>query len=197
MQQTLEPTGAAADKRRLRADIQARRLAIPEAVRLGAGSGVAAAVLALPEAARIRSVGLYISLPTEPPTGRLRAELRGRGVRVLLPVLREGGDLDWASDQGNAALVTGRGGVEHPDRPWLGKEAIAAADLVIVPALAVARDGVRLGRGGGSYDRALERVPGHVPVLALVWDGEVLDAGALPHEPHDRPVTGWVQVPAG
>jgi 5-formyltetrahydrofolate cyclo-ligase len=58
--------------------------------------------------------------------------------------------------------------------------------VVLVPALAVDESGNRLGRGGGSYDRALARVGGQVPTIALVYDGELV--GRLPAEPHDRPV---------
>jgi 5-formyltetrahydrofolate cyclo-ligase len=65
---------------------------------------------------------------------------------------------------------------------------------VIVPALAVDRRGVRLGRGGGSYDRALSRVPVGTPIVAALYDGELLDA--LPADPHDVRVTG-VATPAG
>ena len=65
--------------------------------------------------------------------------------------------------------------------------ALASADLVLVPALAVDAAGVRLGRGGGSYDRALSRVRPGVPVIALLYPGEVVPV--LPAQPHDRPVT--------
>jgi 5-formyltetrahydrofolate cyclo-ligase len=57
----------------------------------------------------------------------------------------------------------------------------------VVPALAVDRRGSRLGRGGGSYDRALARVPAGRPVLALLYDGECPEV--VPTEPHDRRVT--------
>jgi 5-formyltetrahydrofolate cyclo-ligase len=68
-----------------------------------------------------------------------------------------------------------------------GVDAIRTAALVIVPALAVDRStGVRLGQGGGSYDRALARVGPNVPTVALLHDGELLDG--VPAEPHDRPV---------
>ena len=54
-----------------------------------------------------------------------------------------------------------------------------------MPALAVSRSGMRLGRGGGSYDRALARAESAFTV-ALLHDGELLDE--VPAEPHDRPV---------
>jgi 5-formyltetrahydrofolate cyclo-ligase len=59
---------------------------------------------------------------------------------------------------------------------------------VVVPALRVARDGTRLGRGGGFYDRVLGRARGLV--VAALHPGELVDA--LPSEPHDRPVAAVV-----
>jgi len=72
--------------------------------------------------------------------------------------------------------------------------AIGSADAVLVPALAVANDGTRLGRGGGSYDRALARVPVGTPVWVLLYDDEV--GVSVPVEPHDRLVTG-AATPSG
>jgi 5-formyltetrahydrofolate cyclo-ligase len=63
-----------------------------------------------------------------------------------------------------------------------------------VPALAVSRSGVRLGRGGGSYDRALARVPPGMPIIAMIYDDELVDE--LPHDDWDVPVTGAV-TPSG
>jgi 5-formyltetrahydrofolate cyclo-ligase len=179
-------------KRELRERLLRTRAELSPEQLAEAGRSLAAEVLARPDVAQATTVALYVSAGTEPSTGRLRAELRSRGVNVLLPVLRVDGDLDWAPDQGDAALVTGRHGINEPAGPWLGRSALAAAQVVIVPALAVAADGTRLGRGGGSYDRALPRVPEGVPVLALLHAGEVLPAGAIPVEDHDAPVTAWV-----
>ncbi len=61
------------------------------------------------------------------------------------------------------------------------------ADVVIVPALAVDTLGNRLGQGAGYYDRALVVVPTTVPVIAMVHEGELLDAAVepVPSGPHD------------
>ena len=76
-----------------------------------------------------------------------------------------------------------------------GVDTIRTAALVIVPALAVDRStGVRLGRGGGSYDRALARVGPNVPTVALLHEGELLDG--VPAEPHDLPVR-YAATPEG
>jgi 5-formyltetrahydrofolate cyclo-ligase len=69
----------------------------------------------------------------------------------------------------------------------LGPDAIARADVLVVPALAVDRAGRRLGQGGGSFDRALARARPDALVVALVHDDEV-SSGPLPVEPHDRAV---------
>ena len=66
--------------------------------------------------------------------------------------------------------------------------------MVLTPGLAVDRTGMRLGRGGGSYDRALGRVPVGTVVCALLYDGELLDA--VPSAAHDRRVTAAV-TPTG
>lgn len=97
----------------------------------------------------------------------------------LLPILLPDGDLDWAIDTGE--YVENHLGIREPAGPRLGRAAIGECDLVLVPALLVDRAGCRLGRGGGSYDRALRRAPGLK--VALLHDGELVDE--LPREQHD------------
>jgi 5-formyltetrahydrofolate cyclo-ligase len=73
---------------------------------------------------------------------------------------------------------------------WTGAGLLLAPFMILVPALLVDRHGNRLGKGGGSYDRALERVPVGTPVVVCLYDDEVgLD---VPVDPHDRPVTAAV-----
>ncbi len=118
-----------------------------------------------------RALAAYASFGTEPRTSALLTS------ETLLPLVLPDGDLDW---------VRAGGG------PPLGRDALSGCDVVLVPALAVDRRGVRLGRGGGSYDRALPRARGLV--VALLHDGELLET--LPAEPHDVPVAA-VGLPSG
>lgn len=127
-------------------------------------------------------VAAYASTGDEPGTGQLLAGLHD----VLLPVLLADGDLDWALHEGE--LVDGRRGTRQPPGPRLGRDAVADCDLVVVPALGVDRTGTRLGRGGGSYDRALRRAGGLT--VAALHDGELHEH--LPAEPHDVPVDAAV-----
>ncbi|MCW2767338.1 MAG: 5-formyltetrahydrofolate cyclo-ligase [Nocardioides sp.] len=164
-------------------------------VEIGADAGrIASQLLALPEVRRAATVAAYVSMGAEPGTSALLAGLREAGKRVILPVLRPDNDLDWAAFDGPESLVPAPRGLLEPAGELLGPDAIATADVVLVPGLAVARSGMRLGRGGGSYDRALERVPAGTFTCVLLYDDEV--AVDVPTEPHDRPVTAAAS-PAG
>ncbi len=88
--------------------------------------------------------------------------------------------------RGQTRSPPGRTGLLQPAEPARGPGTVARADVVLVPALAVDARGYRLGRGGGSYDRALARVGGQVPTIALLYDDELLPS--VPAEPHDRAV---------
>lgn len=129
-----------------------------------------------------RCVALYVAVPPEPETAPLRGWFESRGVRVLLPVLHTDNDLGWG--EARSGLVLGRFGLSEPAVD-LGVDKIRSAEVVLCPALAVSTTGVRLGRGGGSYDRALTRIAPGVPVVAVVYDHEVLEQVAS--APHDRP----------
>jgi len=143
-------------------------------------------LLAAPPVRRAATVAAYVSTGREPGTGVLLDALRESGRRVLLPVLLPDGDLDWATYDGPGTLVSARRGLLEPVGPRLGVEAITRADAVLVPGLAVSSTGMRLGRGGGSYDRALTRVPADVWTCVLLHPDEVgLD---VPAQAHDRAV---------
>lgn len=143
---------------------------------------------------RAATVAAYVSMNGEPGTGPLLDGLRAAGKRVILPVLLPDNDLDWAVYRSPEDLAPARWGLLEPVGEPLGLDAIATADVVLVPALAVSVAGMRLGRGGGCYDRALGRVPVGTFTCALLYDEEV--GVDVPVEPHDRPV-GFAATPAG
>jgi len=177
----------AAGKAALRARVLAARETQSADQRAAAGQLIRDHVLSLPQVQMAGTVAAYFSAGTEPETHSLIYGLWKRGTYVILPLLRPGGDLDWASYEGPDSLAPGPRGLLEPSEPPRGVDAVARAALILVPALAVDPSGNRLGRGGGSYDRALARVGPRVPVIALLNDGELIDH--VPAEPHDRPVT--------
>ncbi|MER5677116.1 MULTISPECIES: 5-formyltetrahydrofolate cyclo-ligase [Streptomyces] len=151
----------------------------------------------LPELTTARTVAAYVSVGREPGTHALLDALRARGVRVLLPVLMEDNDLDWALFEGAEHLVPAGRGLLEPDGERLGPRAVLEADAVLLPGLAVDARGMRLGRGGGSYDRVLARLSSagaHPALVVLLYDDEVV--ARVPEEPHDHPVDAVV-TPAG
>jgi 5-formyltetrahydrofolate cyclo-ligase len=162
--------------------------------RSDAARAIARHLTAAPEVRRAATVAAYVAVGSEPGTAPLLDALLGGGKRVVLPVLLPDGDLDWAAYAGDQDLAPARRGLLEPIGSRLGPESLATADVVLVPGLAVSARGERLGRGGGSYDRALGRVPVGTFTCVLLYDAEV--GVDVPVEPHDRRVTAAVS-PSG
>lgn len=174
------------DKTALRARVAAARAARTDQQRAQARAAIREHVLAGCRAGRARPGGLiaaYQPLRTEPGSTELLTALDAAGYRLIVPVTLPDRDLDWSSWSPAGAGET-----------RLGLEAIASAVLVLVPAFAVDHAGNRLGRGGGSYDRALARLPAGTPVAALLYSDELLPE--VPVESWDLPV-GSVVTPNG
>ncbi|MFF8992268.1 5-formyltetrahydrofolate cyclo-ligase [Streptomyces sp. NPDC014983] len=188
-------------KRTLRRDLLAVRNSLPDDDVRASGRALAARALELPELAGARTVAAYVSVGAEPGTVALLDALRARGARVLLPVLLPDNDLDWGEYTGPGSLTevrhSGRMALFEPSGARLGPDAVTGADVVLLPGLAVDARGMRLGRGGGSYDRVLarlERAGAHPRLVVLLYDGEVV--ARVPDEEHDRPVHAVV-TPSG
>ncbi|MET9619906.1 5-formyltetrahydrofolate cyclo-ligase [Streptomyces sp. NPDC006464] len=184
---TVEPSGDPSEKAALRRELLAARAALTG--RDTAAEDLARAALELDELAGASTVAAYVSVGREPGTRALLDALRARGVRVLLPVLLPDNDLDWAVYEGGEGLARAGRGLLEPTGPRLGPDAVCDADAVLLPGLAVDGRGMRLGRGGGSYDRVLARLgrAGARPALVvLLYANEVV--ARVPEEPHDHPV---------
>jgi 5-formyltetrahydrofolate cyclo-ligase len=155
--------------------------------------GIARSAMAMAELSGAGTVAAYVSFGSEPGTRALLDALRARGVRVLLPVLLSDNDLDWGVYTGTSALTRTERGLYEPGGERLGVDAVTSADVVLLPGLSVDARGMRLGRGGGSYDRVLGRLEGARAAAArvvLLYANEVVDA--VPAEAHDRAVDAVV-----
>lgn len=146
----------------------------------------------LTAAARVLTVSgstvcAYVPVGSEPGSLPLLDALRGRGNRVLVPVTKPDGPLSWAEYTGEEGLVAADFGLREPSGRALAPDAVAQATLVLVPALAVDRRGVRLGRGAGFYDRTLHLADPSARLVAVVHDDELVDE--LPEDPHDIRMT--------
>ncbi len=189
------------DKRMLRREFLSVRNRLTDDDVDATGRALAERALELPELAHARTVAAYVSVGSEPGTTALLDALRARGVRVLLPVLLPDNDLDWGAYAGPDSLARvqhgGRMALFEPSGARLGPDAVTAADVVLLPGLAVDARGMRLGRGGGSYDRVLarlERAGARPRLVVLLYDTEVV--AHVPAESHDKPVHAVV-TPSG
>lgn len=197
--------GVVEAKEALRTAIRAERAKRSARMLTRAADDIAQVVGDMPEVRAARCVAAYVSRPTEPGTVPLVERLARRGTRVLLPVLGAGLARDWAAFTHVEDLVErAPGRPPEPGGPPLGAEALAEADAIVAPALAIDTSGARLGQGGGWYDRVLAHAAPGTPVIAVVFPEELYDAAErpLPREPHDRTVdlvattAGWRRLGA-
>ncbi|WP_433591863.1 5-formyltetrahydrofolate cyclo-ligase [Nocardia sp. CA-145437] len=178
------------DKTAWRAEILARRKALPAEVREREAAALAAAAGRLADSGWVCA---YVPVGGEPGSVALLDALRAAGARVLLPVTGEPGPLAWAEYTGPDGLRRGRFGLREPDGDPVA-DGISTASTILIPALAVDRRGVRLGRGAGYYDRSLNAARADARLIAVVRDDELVDR--LPEESHDHRM-GWALTPFG
>jgi 5-formyltetrahydrofolate cyclo-ligase len=159
-----------------------RRERVPTRDRASDARAIAIDGLAAAHAAGVTRgdwVAAYESMPIEPPTEALVAALSARGIRVMVPITLPTWELDWREAGTTTAL---------------GREAVAQARVVFLPALGVDTSGTRMGKGKGCYDRT---VPGTDALLvAVVHPWEVLEE-PLPREEHDRRVDAVIAAGMG
>jgi 5-formyltetrahydrofolate cyclo-ligase len=181
------------EKRALRAELRERRRIRTSTQAQQDSAELTAHLKELTTDTRARYLTAYLSLPEEPDTRPFLRWAAEQGLRVLLPISRDDGLLDWAPYDGeeeDADIM----GMPTPTSELLGPIAINDVDLILVPAAAVDRTGMRMGWGRGYFDKTLGSVEGCPPVYAVIFDDELVDA--VPRERHDMPVDGVV-TPSG
>ncbi len=180
---------AAHRKRALRAELRERRQNLTSTERQAATAGITRNLIDLATDLSARSVACYLSTTIEPDTRPFVNWAIGQGIRVLLPVSREDGLLDWTTGDGETE-TEGLFGMPEAVGELLGPIAINDVDLILVPAAAVDATGMRMGWGRGYFDKTLGSMEKCPPVYAVVFDGELVSD--VPRERHDQPVDGAV-----
>jgi 5-formyltetrahydrofolate cyclo-ligase len=180
-------------KRALRAELRERRRITTELQRSEADAAITQNLVDLASGLGSRSLSAYLSLPEEPGTRDFIAWACEQGIRVLLPISRADGLLDWAEYDGSDE-ATDDFGMPAPTGAVLGPIAINSVDLIVVPAASVDRTGMRLGWGRGYFDKTLGSMENCPPVYAVIFDDELVDT--VPSERHDQRVDGVV-TPSG
>ncbi|MFF1878513.1 5-formyltetrahydrofolate cyclo-ligase [Leifsonia sp. NPDC058230] len=180
---------AAHRKRALRAELRERRHNLTSTERSSASEGLTRNLVDLATDLSIRSVAAYLSTSNEPDTRPFLNWAHAQGLRVLLPVSREDGLLDWTTGDGESE-TEGLYGMPEAVGELLGPIAINDVDLIVVPAAAVDQTGMRMGWGRGYFDKTIGSMEKCPPVYAVLYDGELVDE--VPRERHDQPVDGAV-----
>lgn len=177
------------EKRALRAELRERRRTRPAHQVDTASAGFTENLIALATETGARTISAYLNNSFEPDMRPFIDWALADGRRVLLPIARTDGLLDWAEGDGESE-TEGLYGLPEPTGGILGPIAINDADLIIIPASAVDVRGTRMGWGRGYFDRTLGSMEKCPPVFAVVFDDEILDE--VPREVHDAPVDGAV-----
>ncbi|OBF19742.1 5-formyltetrahydrofolate cyclo-ligase [Mycobacterium sp. ACS4331] len=189
---------AAEAKAALRRRLLAARRSVPEPVHADEAKALSDALadFVTAQVGSGATVCAYVPVGSEPGSPAMVDVLAATGVRVLLPVVDTGEPkpLRWAVHE-PGRLVTARFGLLEPAGPRLPAGTVSEAAVLIIPALAVDRRGVRLGRGAGFYDRSLPFRDPAARLVAVVRDSEFVDA--LPADPHDVPMTQVATPGAG
>ncbi|MBF4571231.1 5-formyltetrahydrofolate cyclo-ligase [Herbiconiux sp. VKM Ac-1786] len=182
-------TDRSTDKRALRAELRERRRTRPAHVVDAAELGFTENLVKIATETDARVISAYLPTSFEPNTRPFINWALADGRRVLLPIARQDGLLDWAEADGETE-TEGLYGLPEPAGGILGPIAINDADLIVIPASAVDERGTRMGWGRGYFDRTLGSMENCPPVFAVVFDDEILDE--VPREVHDAPVDGAV-----
>ena len=176
-------------KRALRAELWERRRNMKATEREHATETISAHLRDLVTAYDARTIAAYLSANDEPNIRPFLNWAQEHGVRVLFPVSRDDGLLDWTIGDGETEQE-GLFGMPEPVGELLSPSALDDVDLIIVPAASVDRHGMRMGWGRGYFDRTLGSMEKCPPVYAVIFDRELVDS--VPTEVHDRGVDGAV-----
>lgn len=183
----MDELGVAGQKQLLRAALKAKRLAREYNPEEASNLNIHLAELCL--ANGVSRIACYLAFGTEPDTELFIDWALDNHIEVLLPVSSRDGTLDWVAFDG----TTQDGIFGFPEASGVTVEP-NNLDLVVVPALAVDQFGMRLGKGKGFYDRALPKFNPLPPVVAVIFDEELLDS--IPSESHDHPIDAAI-TPSG
>jgi 5-formyltetrahydrofolate cyclo-ligase len=172
------------DKTYLRAILRDCRAALPPAYAGEQSLAVERRLIASELYRDARSVVLYAAKDNEVATDLIFDDALGTGRAVYFPrIERPGGEMALVRVSARAELSPGAFGILEPDGPAVAPSFIGAA-LICVPGLAFARNGERLGRGGGHYDRLLARMGRETISVGLAYSFQLLDR--LPQAETDR-----------
>lgn len=152
------------EKKALRWEIRAREKTLSETDIAASDRALTAQLLSLPFYREAETVFCFVSIQREVDTHPLLADALAKGKRLCVPRCVAEGEMELVLLTDLADLRPGAFGILEPREglPLLTADDI---DFALVPCLSCTRDGQRLGKGGGYYDRFLSRYRGSMAVV--------------------------------
>ena len=129
------------------------------------------------------SVFCFVGALHEPDTMPILQGALSAGKQLLVPRIAGPGQMQLVPLQSLEQLQPGAFGILEPGQALPAVPAGSGVQLAVLPCLAAARSGARLGHGGGYYDRLLANYSGR----RLILCPEALLAQSLPTGPLDEP----------
>ena len=179
------------EKQQLRATIRRLSAQLPFRYREAADRAIARHLLALPEYRSAGAVFCFVSAGREIDTRPILEQTLADGKMLCVPLCVADGIMELRAIRDLKELFPGAYGILEPpaDSPALSPDQI---DLAVIPCVTCSREGRRLGRGGGYYDRFLAHYRGAAVLLCR----ERLLRQEIPFGVHDYPIP-WVLTEAG
>ena len=168
-------------KRALRSELIAVRARLSPDDRAARAVTLADRIAEVPGFSSAKVLAVYAPLGTEADPGEIARRAAARGATVVYPRASRGDRRLSFARAAPEGLVRGPVGALEPS-PLAPEVPLADIDCVVVPCVAMSRDGLRLGRGGGYYDATL---PAMTRALRVGLGFEVQVVPELPREPHD------------
>lgn len=176
------------EKRKIRKEILAKLKSQTKEEILKKSEVIKKRLFELEEFKKARCVVFYVSMPTEVNTHQMIDESIQMGKSVGVPVVVKGKRdliISQISDR-EKELKKGPLGIRQPKREFVRPVSFKDIDLILVPGLAFDKNGNRLGRGKGFYDRFLKKLPKRVLTIGLCFDFQIVES--IPTLPHDIPI---------
>lgn len=175
------------DKQTLRNQMKTLLVGMTDEERNFQSNGICNKIISLPQFRDAGAVYLYYPLKTEPDTAAIFSEAIRLGKRVAYPVIT-GDELEFRYVSDFSQFKPGALGTKEPDTSVcpLAEPEKDDRPIIVVPGLAFDKNGRRLGRGRGFYDRYLQKKD-FALTIGCFFKGQLLDC--IPYEEHDEKVS--------
>ena len=167
------------NKKEIRRIVRQRINDISAECRTSAAEAIFATIANHPRFIEAQCIALFVSMHDEVSTDIALQEWRDMGKQIVVPRIE--GDIMRFYDYDPEHMTTGAFGITEPTSTV---EILPdAIDLMIVPARAFTPEGVRMGRGGGFYDKYMSQPAFRAYKIGIAFDCQIFDS--LPHDTHD------------